>query len=79
MLAVTIKFNNGKQMDGLLWTWRPERDLVEVMSEKDGKVRKINLDNVLEGVIYSSRVRQDDDPGAVDLLQKARDEGWSKQ
>jgi hypothetical protein len=78
MLAITVKFTNGKQMDGLLWTWRPELGWIEVMSEKDGRVRKLTLDNVAGGTIYSTRVRQDDDPGMQDLMERAVSEGWTK-
>ena len=77
MLAITVSFKNGKQFDGLLWSWRPESGYLEALHEKDGRIRKISLDTVRSGTVFSTRVKAHDDPHAVDLVAKAVAEGWA--
>jgi len=75
MMALTITFKNGKSMNGLLWSWRPEEGWFEALNEKNGKIKSYKLKDIKNGVLYQTRDRRDLH-GAEQLLDKARADGW---
>ena len=74
MYAVDLFFKNGKKLEGLIWTWKPEKGWFEALDERDGKVRKYRIKDVLDGKIYADRIRIQ--AQAQSFLERAVAEGY---
>ena len=72
MKIVKVKMKNGKVLSGPMWTWRPKEGWFEIAGEDFGVIKLEDVDSAIEyGVQTSHSVIED-----VDLLQKARQQGW---
>jgi len=72
-MALTIFFKNGKQMNGLLWSWRPKEGWFQALNEKTGNVKRYQLKDIKGGQLWQTRDRRDNYESLVD---KAMAEGW---
>lgn len=76
MMALTLLFKNGKQMNGLLWHWVPEEGWFEALNEKNGQVKRYKLRDLNGGTIWPTRDRRDN--AGENILEKAAAEGYSE-
>lgn len=76
MYAVDVFLKNGSKLEGLLWGWRFEADAFDVLDEHDGRIKRIQLNDIKGGKFYSDRVRELS--SSESLLERAVKEGWNK-
>ena len=74
MMALTLMFNNGRQMSGLLWTWRPEEGWLEALNEKTGQIKRYKLKDIKGGTLWQTRDRRSN--SGENILEKAIAEGF---
>lgn len=73
-----VKLKDGREFTGSLWTWRPDLGFMEILDEEgvnDGNPIEIHLDDVEFATNFGIRVTVDRTEN-VDLLARARAEGW---
>lgn len=73
MFAIDVEFKNGNILNGLVWTWHPEKGTFEALDESTGKVKKYKFKDVKSGKFYNDHIRQT--ALVEDFLTKARDDG----
>jgi len=75
MMALTLVFNNGRQMNGLLWSWRPEAGWFEALNEKNGQIKRYKFKDIKGGTLWQTRDRKDNS-GVENILEKAAADGY---
>lgn len=75
-MALNLTFRNGKSIEALLWSWKPEIGLFEALNESNGQVKKYHLRDLKSGIIFPTRDRHTE--SGEDLIQKALSEGWDR-
>ena len=75
MYAIDLLFKNGKRLEGLIWSWKPEQGWFQALDERDGQVRQYLIKDVQDGKIYADRVRVQ--AQAQSFLERAADEGYN--
>lgn len=68
-----VKMRDGREFCGPLWTWRPEEGWFAIAS--DEAPPRINLRDVASAVNEGQRVSVNE-VRDVDLMERAREEGW---
>jgi len=76
MHDLVIRTKDGKERCGWLWTWRPLEGYFEMGDQEDGEVHRIELDDLESAGIPHTRVSVSRPDDTLDLLEKARKEGW---
>lgn len=76
MRDVVVVMKDGRKACGPLWTWRPEDGWFDlVLPDDDPLSGPIRLADVASAVNKKAWVRHDE-VRDVDLLERAREEGW---
>lgn len=75
MYAVTFKLKNGKKINGLIWTFRPENGYFEALDESNGQVKKYQFNDIDSGKVFPDHIRSPHHE-TKDLLEQASQEGW---
>jgi hypothetical protein len=71
-----VVLKNGRTITAPLWTWRPSEGWFSLVCEADDPTDGvIKLSDAVSAVTYGTRTRIDVTED-VDLLAKARKEGW---
>lgn len=69
MQTTVVKNKGGIESSGFLWEFKPEQNLLSIMSE--GEVLKFSFDNIESAKTLSTRVSVKE-IGDIDLVQRAR-------
>ena len=72
MKDVRVELKSGEVLHGPLWAWCPAEGWFELAGEKVVLVQLKDVASSVEYGVMTSKDRVED----VDLLQRAREEGW---
>jgi len=72
MRDATIKLKSGNVLCGPIWIWRPEAGFVQLAGEDAEIVRLVDVEEAHVQMWQHAAVG----PERVDLLERARREGW---
>jgi hypothetical protein len=72
MHDVIVKMKDGRDLQGPLWLWRPKEGFIELAGEDLMVLKLRDIESAVEKGVQVTIRRFED----VDLLKKAREEGW---
>lgn len=78
MHGTHVKLKDGREFTGPLWAWRPDLGFMEIVDEEGvngGNPIQVRFDDVESATNFGIRVTVDRTED-VDLLTRARAEGW---
>jgi len=73
-----IIMKDGRVLHGWLWQWHPEEGYMTLMVVKDVN-EKICFNDIESATAVERRIPLIERIGEIDLLEKAKEEGWKEE